>query len=143
MFSLLGLLKRHSKRQMHGTATCPRVFSLFNTGGEGTRAAGCTSAAEPTWLLQTHTPVHHRPGRDALLAPSSQPGSPRHLAKLYNCKQSVTALFAIILHLKEQDELNELIKWLPVKVGPCCIAPQVRGSCICRARGAPAMATRR
>lgn len=47
--------------------------------------------------------------------PSSKPRSWRHLAKLYNCKQSVTALFVIILHLKEQDELNELIKWLPVK----------------------------
>ena len=29
----------------------------------------------------------------------------------------MTALFVIILHLKEQDELNELIKWLPVKAG--------------------------
>lgn len=137
--------------QTRGTATCPRVFSLLNTTGEGTRVGCCTGAAELTWLLQTHSwfatePAETRPGPRAgtAAAPSSQPRSPRHSAKLYNCKQSVTALFAIILRLKEQDELNELIKWLPVKAGPRCIASQVRqGSCICRARGAPAMATRR
>lgn len=70
-------------------------------------------------------------------AVSPQPRSPRRRAQFCNRKQSVTALFVIIPRLKEQDELNELIKRLPVNAGAAWRLMHMQGA------GCPAMATRR
>lgn len=98
-----------------GCSLCP------HTNGSTTPFLDTQPLTQP---CQSHTkdiPNLPSPSPAAALAlpslPCWQPRSQRHLAKLYNCKQSVTALFVIIPPLKEQDELNELIKWLPVRAG--------------------------